>query len=413
MTNSSFSLTLETCLTKPESFIQNIIPELEPITEEKLSALAIILESGSVIDKQNVTKLFIEHLKESGVMYLTKTLDVKRPKLFIASANIIGELHYAPAIEKLKIALSKENPDLVLPAIKAISLLPLSESTVKTLADFYLTFDDEVLLAKSIKYIAVASKTLVPLFLSKYQSLPVERQMWLLDYFSFVADPKSESLLIEEYRNYPDEKGVYCIDGLGRIGSDEAVNALAKGLETSEWFLRKHIVNALGVSDNANAIPPLLKALGDKHVLVRGAAVKSLSLVGNKNPDLLIDCLKTANKQVKTNLVRAMGLLKNEKFVEPLIDVLKERDTLFFSIDAVGDLGFQKAEFALRRLLKDDVWFNRLNALEALAKLDCRELKTFAQEASEDENDMVRNSAARILTRLKTKGRDEGVGYRE
>lgn len=143
--------------------------------------------------------------------------------------------------------------------------------------------------------------------------------------------------------------------------------------------------------------------MGDDHVLVRGNAVKSLSQVGNKNPNLLISSLKSVNKQVKANLVRAMGQLKNEKFVEPLIEVLKDRDTLFFSIDAVGDLGFSQAEFALRRLLKDEVWFNRLNALEALAKLQCRELKKFAQEALEDENDMVRNSAARILTALKTK----------
>ena len=213
--------------------------------------------------------------------------------------------------------------------------------------------------------------------------------------------------MIDEYEKFPDEKGVYCIDGLGRIGSDNAVNALAKSLDTPEWFLRKHIVTALGVSDNANAIPSILKALEDNHVLVRGAAVKSLSLVGNKNPDLLIKTLKTANKLMKSNLVRAMGLLKNEKFVEPLTEVLKDRNALFYAIDAVGDLGFPQAEFALRRLLKDDVWFNRLNALEALAKLNIRGLKDFAQEASEDENDMVRNSASRILVALKTKQSQE------
>ena len=174
-------------------------------------------------------------------------------------------------------------------------------------------------------------------------------------------------------------------------------------MKRDEWFLRKHLVNALGISNNTNAIKPLLSALGDVHPLVRGAAVKALSLVGNKNPELLISTLKTADKQVKTNLVRAMGQLKNEKFVESLIEVLKERDLLFFSIDAVGDLGFPQAEFALRRLLKDEVWFNRLNALEALEKLQIRDLKLFAQEALEDDNDMVRNAASRILATIKAK----------
>ena len=401
--SENFPLILETALTKPDSFIQEILPELEPLTEEKLKALTSVLESGTVIDKQNVTKLFVENLKENGAAYLTNALDVKRPKLFIPIANIIGELRYSKALDALKAALKKEYSELVLASIKAISLMPSSKPVVDTLASFYLTFEDEVLLSKSIKYLATYSKELVPIFLEKYPKLKSERQMWLLDYFSFVADERSEKLLIEEYKKYPDEKGVYCIDGLGRIGTDEAVAALSKALETPEWFLRKHIVTALGVSDNVNAIPPLLKALDDSHVLVRGAAVKSLSQVGNKNPDLLINALKTAQKQMKSNLVRAMGLLKNEKFVEPLTEVLKDRNSLFYAIDAVGDLGFPQAEFALRRLLKDDVWFNRLNALEALAKLNSRELKTFAQEAAEDENDMVRNSAARILVALKTK----------
>ena len=401
--SDKFSLILETALTKPDSFIQNIIPELDPLTNDKLASLAKVLEVGTVIEKQNVSKLFIQYLKDIGASYLTKTLDVRKTKLFIESANIIGELHYELALDQLKKALSKDYPELVLSAIKAISLLPISKPTVEVLSNYYLTFSDEVLLSRSIRYLAAYSKELVPLFLEKYFGLSSERQMWLLDYFSVVADKRAEKLLIDEYEKAPSEKGVYCIEGLGRIGTDNAVAALSKWLDRSEWFLRKHIVTALGVSNNVNAIPALLKELDDDHVLVRGAAVKSLSQVGNQNPDLLISSLKTANKQMKSNLVRAMGLLKYEKFVEPLTEVLKDRNSLFYSIDAVGDLGFPQAEFALRRLLKDEIWFNRLNALEALAKLNSRDLKKFAQEASEDENDMVRNSASRILNSLKTK----------
>ena len=37
---------------KPDSFIQTILPELEPLSEDKLAALTLVLESGTVIDKQ-------------------------------------------------------------------------------------------------------------------------------------------------------------------------------------------------------------------------------------------------------------------------------------------------------------------------------------------------------------------------
>ena len=397
----NFSAILENALTRPDSFIKSILPELEPLSDEKLKALAFTLESGSVIDKNNVTKLFLDYLKEPGVAYLTEVLDVKRPKLFIETANIIGELKYEKALKPLTVALNEEFHDLTLSAVKAISLLPVSNSTINILSDFFISFKDEVILSRSIRYLATRSNELVPIFLEKYKKLSDDRQMWILDYFAKVADKRAESLLIEEYKNSPFEKGIYCIEGLGNIGTDEAVAALRTALKSDEWFLRKHIVTALGVSGNINAIEPLLASLADSHVLVRGSAVKSLSLVGNKSPDSLIDALKTADRRVKANLVRAMGLLKNEKFVESLVEVLKERDTLFFCIDAVGDLGFPQAEFALRRLLKDEVWFNRLNALEALAKLQSRDLIAFAQEALEDENDMVRNSASRILSSLK------------
>ena len=399
---SDFSLILESALTKPDSFFNTIIPELGELTEDKLSVLANVLENGSVIDKQLITNLFIEYLKETGVSYLTEKLDVGRPKLFIQSANIIGQLHYIPALGALKIALDKKYPDLVVAAIKAISLLPTREA-VDTLADFYLKFTDEVMLKKSLRYLLTRKEELVPLFLEKYASLPAERQMFILNFFAGAADERTCGLLISELRKFPTEKGVYCMEGLGGIGTDEAVAALSEQLEKLEWFLRKHLVAALGASNNANAVEPLLKCLDDEHVLVRGAAVKSLSMVGNKNPELLISTLKNAEGQLKINLIRAMGQLKNEDFVEPLVEVLNERDKLFFSIDAVGDLGFPQAEFALRRLLKDDVWFNRLNALEALEKLNTRDLMTFAQEALEDENDMVRNSASRIISVLKAK----------
>lgn len=399
---NDFSLILESALTKPDSFFNTIIPELSELTEDKLSVLANVLENGSVIDKQLITNLFIEYLKETGVSYLTEKLDVGRPKLFIQSANIIGQLHYIPALGALKIALDKKYPDLVVAAIKAISLLPTREA-VDTLADFYLNFTDEVMLKKSLRYLLTRKEELVPLFLEKYASLPAERQMFILNFFAGAADERTCGLLISELRKFPTEKGVYCMEGLGGIGTDEAVAALSEQLEKLEWFLRKHLVAALGASNNANAVEPLLKCLDDEHVLVRGAAVKSLSMVGNKNPELLISTLKNAEGQLKINLIRAMGQLKNEDFVEPLVEVLNERDKLFFSIDAVGDLGFPQAEFALRRLLKDDVWFNRLNALEALEKLNTRDLMTFAQEALEDENDMVRNSASRIISVLKAK----------
>lgn len=401
--SDSFATLLEIALNKAETFFEQILPGLKPLAENKLSQLAAIFETGSVVERQLVARLFIEHLKEDGAAFLTSRLDIRRHKMFIEAAAVLGTLQYEPALEALKAGISMHTPDLVLPSVKAIAMMKPSRRVDEVLVGFYLNFPDETKLSQSIRYLLPRHETLVHELLEKYRSLNADRRMWVLKYLSETSNPESLKLFSEELQTEPLERGLYCVKGLGKIGTEQAVEVLKKQAGNSEWFLRKRIVEALGVSNCPGAVETILEMLNDESVQVRAAAVESLSKVGSLKPDLLIQKLEKAGKVFKINLVRAMGQLKNEKFVKPLVEVLKDRDTLFFSIDAIGDLGFQQAEFSLRRLLKDEIWFNRLNALEALAKLQIAELGTIAQEAIQDENDMVRNAAGRILAALKAK----------
>ena len=399
----SFATLLETAFNKSDSFFDQILPGLKPVSEAKLDALTAIFETGSVVERQLVTRLFIEHLKETGAAYLSSRLNVDRHKYFIEAAGILGALQFEPALDGLRAALAGKTPDLVLPAIKAIAMLPASRKVDEVLINFYLTFADETKISQSIRYLLPRQETLVHVMLEKYRSLDADRRMWVLKFFSETANPESLKLFGEELAAEPLERGLYCVKGLGRIGSDAAVEILKKHIDSPEWFLRKRIVEALGASNRAGAVEPLLAMLDDESVQVRAAAVESLSKVGGLLPDVLVDRLEKAGRRYKINLIRAMGQLKDEKFIKPLVEVLKDRDTLFFSIDAIGDLGSAQAEFPLRRLLKDEIWFNRLNALEALAKLRISELAQIAQEATQDENDMVRNAASRILAGIKSR----------
>ncbi len=400
---SQFDSVLETALHKTESFFDLVLSVIKPVSEAKFNSLLAVLESGSVIERQLVARLFVEHLQEEGAAFLGSRLDVARPKLFVEAAPILGSLKYEPALPALQAAVTPHHPDLVLPAIKAIAQLPESRKVDDVLVNFYLEFPDEVKLSQSIRYLLPRQATIVHELLEKYRSLNDDRRMWVLKYLSETSNPESAKLFSEELASSPLERGLYCVKGLGRIGNDQSVDALKKHVNSPEWFLRKRIVEALGATGHQGAVEPLLKMLDDESIQVRAAAVESLSKVGSLKPDLLIQKLEQAGKLSKINLIRAMGQLKNEKFVKPLVEVLKDRDTLFFSIDAIGDLGFVQAEFPLRRLLKDDVWFNRLNALEALAKLKISELGQIAQEAMQDENDMVRNAASRIIAALKAR----------
>ncbi|PKL50781.1 MAG: hypothetical protein CVV42_01900 [Candidatus Riflebacteria bacterium HGW-Riflebacteria-2] len=401
MNNSDFASFLEGALGHDDSFFEVILPRLKSPTSGQMADLCQVLQGEDVVARQLVTRLFIEHLGDIGADYLKNNLSPERPRLFVEAAAILGTLKYESAIENLAQGLSQANPDLVLPAAKALAFMPPSRRVDAILIDFYLDSPDEQKLSQSIRYLISRQQTLVHEMLEKYRPLSADRRMWVLKFLAETGNPESLKLFSEELQADPLERGLYCIRGLGQIASDASVEILKKHVGHAEWFIRKRIVEALGATGKKTAIEPLLEALHDESLQVRTAAVESLSKVGNLNPDLLVKKLDGADRTVRINLVRAMGQLKNEKFVQSLIDILKDRDLLFFSIDAIGDLGFAQAEFSLRRLLKDEIWFNRLNALEALAKLSVQGLNQIAQEASQDENDMVRNAAARILAGIK------------
>ncbi len=401
MNNNEFAGVLEEALGNDATFFDVMLPRLKKPTSDQMAALCQVLQSGGVVSRQLVAKLFSEHLGDAGAGFLTQNLDPSQPRLFVEAAAILGSLKYEAAIDGLAKGLSHASPDLVLPAIKALSLMPPSRRVDDILIGFYLDFPDEIKLSQSIRYLIARQQTLVHEILEKYRSLSADRRMWVLKFLAETGNPESLKLFSEELQGEALERGLYCIRGLGQIASDAAVEVLKKHAGHSEWFIRKRIMEALGATGRASAIEPLLGALHDESLQVRTAAVESLSKVGNLNPDLLVKKLEGPDRTVRINLVRAMGQLKNEKFVQSLVDILKDRDMLFFSIDAIGDLGFAQAEFSLRRLLKDEIWFNRLNALEALAKLPVQGLNQIALEASQDENDMVRNAAVRILAGIK------------
>lgn len=395
--NSNFATALEEALSRAENFVQTISPHLEPLNEEKLQILTRTLESGGVISKQLIGNLFIEKLDQTGRDYLVSQLDVKRPDLFVEIANIVGTMQFDGAVEKLKLAIDNNVSDLVLPAVKALAMMKPSRRIDDILVNFYFSYENEVKLFSSIRYLLPRHETLVHEMLERYRGLDQDRRMWALKFLAETGHDEVLRLFSEELDVAPLERGLYCISGIGRIHKPEAVAVLLKHLRNPEWFLRKRVVEALGQTMQKEAVTPLLEMIDDESIQVRAAAVESLSKVGNLDPQPLLKRLKSAAGHVKINLIRAMGQLKNELFLEPLIEELKDRKCLFFTIDALGDMGFARAELPLRRLLQDGEWFNRLNALEALAKLQLENIGQIAQESAQDENDMVRNSAARIL----------------
>lgn len=153
MNNNDFAGFLEKVLNNAETFFDKVLPLLKQPDTEQMAALCQVLHSGDAVASQLVARLFTEHLGDVGADCLTENLKVSQPKLFIEAAAILGSLQYEPAIDNLANGLTPASPDLVLPAVKAISMMPPSRRVDEILLGFYLEFPDEIKLSQSIRYL--------------------------------------------------------------------------------------------------------------------------------------------------------------------------------------------------------------------------------------------------------------------
>ncbi|MBF0500783.1 MAG: HEAT repeat domain-containing protein [Candidatus Riflebacteria bacterium] len=338
-------------------------------------------------------------LRSRMAQILLPTLENPVPERFSWAAAILAEVGEASIIPLMIKALDHPHNNVVLAAVRTLALFQDADS-LAALTRFICAYEDEVCLSAAFRYLVPLGYRIGSDLVEKLPAMTHARSGWVLKYLAESGVACALPAFRKALEEQPLEFGIFAITGLGRIGTPEAVSLLVNYLHHEEWFLRKRVVDALGQSKIAQAVAPLIEALTDPSVQIRKAAVESLSKIGGLALELLIKALDSGTHDHKIGLIRALGQIHDRRVVEPLTRSLSDRTSLFFSIDAIGDLGFVEAAPALIPFLKDPEWFNRLNALEALANIHAPNMRDLAHDCLEDSNDMVRNAAQRILTSI-------------
>jgi HEAT repeat protein len=113
---------------------------------------------------------------------------------------------------------------------------------------------------------------------------------------------------------------------LGRIGTQEAVDGLLKGLKHEDSHVREISATVLGSIDNDRAKAALISSVeNDSSDEVRAKAVEALGDVDNEQAmQVLFSALKDESIIVRTNAVKALGRICNPDAVAPIIELLKE-----------------------------------------------------------------------------------------
>ncbi|HSR12792.1 MAG TPA: HEAT repeat domain-containing protein, partial [Thermodesulfobacteriota bacterium] len=174
---------------------------------------------------------------------------------------------------------------------------------------------------------------------------------------------------------------------LGRVGKEDVIPSLQKGLAHREMRVRREAVQALGNVGGAKAFPLLVKALEDRDVRIRCTAALNLGKIGGRN-----------------SLPHLLGAVQSKDFHRR---ESAERKAYF---DAVGLAGSNDAVPILQRLLMRKNWLRRrkinetrLGAASALALIGTREAKAALHGGQNSSNAHVRKACLEALKRTAPK----------
>ncbi len=158
------------------------------------------------------------------------------------------------------------------------------------------------------------------------------------------------------------------------------LEGLISALKHKDCIIRKEAVVALKKTAPKKALFPLIEALKyekwqDEYAVmdsVRENAAEALGLIKDKRAvDPLINALKDKNEEARWKAAWALGNIGDKKAVGPLIYALQDEywPVRRFAASSLGKIGHVKSVRSLINVLGDDDWHVRKYAADALGRI--------------------------------------------
>jgi len=172
-------------------------------------------------------------------------------------------------------------------------------------------------------------------------------------------------------------------EALVRIGP-AAVPSLIKHLKDNRWQVVRSVVVILGELGSRDSVRDLTHAAYHIENRVRMEAIRSLARIGGREATmLLIDFLSDKNLAIKRQTITWLGITRNEKTLEPLLQLVMKQDLMGKTLTlkkealiAIGRMGDRRAIDTLgrfirkRHLLAQDRWEElKILAVETIGQL--------------------------------------------
>ncbi|HEX7315154.1 MAG TPA: HEAT repeat domain-containing protein [Pyrinomonadaceae bacterium] len=139
------------------------------------------------------------------------------------------------------------------------------------------------------------------------------------------GDPRAVEALAAVLDEEEFSLGRRAAEALAQVGVP-AVEALASAARGGDASARRRAVEALGRIGDARAVSVLAETMRDPDPEVRTYAAEALTEIGPPAVDVLIALLSDADADVRGNAMTALGAIRDERAVAPLLDALRDAD---------------------------------------------------------------------------------------
>lgn len=190
-------------------------------------------------------------------------------------------------------------------------------------------------------------------------------------------------------------------DAVTKIG-EPAVKDLIQALKDEDSTLTVRYLASESLGEIGNpAVEPLIQALQDLTWNFEWGAIALGKAKDKRAVPLLINALKSEDKEIRWRAAKILGKFKDPRSVEPLTDVLKDEYDLVGSYAAISltEIG----EPALKPLINassDACWKVRSHAVWALGEIGGRRVVNLLIDTVKDEHWKVREKAAVSLGKI-------------
>ncbi|GMR14035.1 MAG: hypothetical protein BMS9Abin29_2264 [Gemmatimonadota bacterium] len=194
------------------------------------------------------------------------------------------------------------------------------------------------------------------------------------------------------------------------MGQD-GMTVVEEMLEDSRWFVVRNGVMVLGEVGGSTAVSFLTTTLAHADARVRRETVISLAKIGGEDAGILaIGMLGDPDADVRAGAVRAVGVLKVERALRPLLELLdeEEEDSVVEEVlRSLGQLGDPSAVPSLEKravgsFLRKPPTDVRVAAYTALGAIGTPHAMSLVEEALDDKEAEVRSVAAAVVAARKS-----------